>query len=87
MRTLPILALLLAATALAAEDQPQPRQLDPSKPADAVVIIDALTQDLQLPRRQADAFRAALETLARHVAESPKPATPPPAESASAKKD
>lgn len=78
MRRVVLLALCCLLASAVAEEQ---RQLDPMKPADAVVIIDALTQDLALPRRQADAFRVALETLARHV-QATTPAAPPAAATA-----
>lgn len=61
---------LLCCCAIFAEDAP--KQLDPHTPADAVQIIDALTQRLQLPRNEAIALTIAIETLR-------KLATPPPA--------
>lgn len=62
-----LLPLLLLAATLAAEDQP--RQLDPSQPRDALAVVDVLTADVQMSRRQAEAFRTALLTLARVVEE------------------
>lgn len=104
MRTIPILALLLAATVLVAEDRrpdstlrmmsPEEmaanpsRILDPRNAADAVLIIDYLSQKLTLDRQSAEFFRTALITLAQHVAAHPPAtatATPPPA--AAPKKD
>ena len=71
-----ILLLAVVLTAALAEEQ---RQLDPTKPADALVILDALTQDVAMPRRNAEAFRTALLTLARVVEEAAAAkATPPP---------
>ena len=70
------LSILLVAVAIGAEEQ---RPLDPGKPADALVIIHALTLDVSMPRKHADAFRQALETLARAIEPAPaKPAEPAP---------
>lgn len=55
--------LLLLAALLPAADQPQ--QLDPNKPADAVLIVDGLTRQLALPREQAVALTIAIQTLAK----------------------
>ena len=65
-----IILSLIACALFAAESQPQ---LDPNKPADAVQIIDVLTQNLELPRAQAVALTVAIETLRRATT------TPPPA--------
>jgi hypothetical protein len=51
----------------------QPVNLDPSKPADAVQIIDVLTRQLTLPRDQAIALTVAIETLRRLAAQPPAP--------------
>jgi hypothetical protein len=73
--------LLIAAISVLAAAEPQPQQVDPRKPADAVVIIDQLTRQLQLPRDQAVALTMAIETLRAAVAPQPEHATPatPPA--------
>ena len=47
------------------------KQLNASDPWDAVRIIDQLTVDMQLSRRNAIVFHAALATLAN--AHAPKP--------------
>lgn len=43
------------------------RNLDPSVPADAIQIINVLTADLTLSRRNTEVFNAALATLAKAV--------------------
>jgi hypothetical protein len=84
MRAALLLALCLSA--LLAADQPAPVQLDPSKPADAVLIIDGLTRQLQLPREQAVALTMAIQTVggvvreqaeAKAKAAEPKPVDAP----------
>lgn len=72
MRT--ILLLLPFILLMAAEAEPKP--LDPSKPEDAIQIIHILTQDVSMPRKNADTFRDALVTLAKLVQESKKPVEP-----------
>ena len=47
------------------------KQLNASDPWDAVQIIDQLTVDMQMSRRNAIVFHAALSTLAK--AHAPKP--------------
>lgn len=79
MRYLSLLPLLLVTALAFSEDKPQP-QLDPTKPIDAVVIIDVLTQRLTLPRDQAQALTIAIKTLADLAQkQAPSPATPSPA--------
>lgn len=70
IRCLP--AILLVAVLAAAEE---PRQLDPTKPADAVQIIEILTRDISLPRHQAEALIIAIQTLSKAVEPQPQPVT------------
>ena len=70
MRTIILLALI---GMISAADAP-PTQLDPTKPADAVQIVDMLTRQATLPRDQAVALTVAIDTL-RKLA-SDKPAVP-----------
>lgn len=65
MRTLPLLLCLALLAPLAAADQPP--QLDPTKPRDAVQVVEILTRDLTLPRVQAQALVQAIQTLAQTV--------------------
>lgn len=60
-----IILIVATALCLVAADQPQPRQLDPRQPGDAVVIIDQLTRQVQLPREQAVALTMAIDTLSK----------------------
>ena len=71
-----LLPLLFLCAAFAAEE---PKQLDPTKPEDALQIIHILTQEVSMPRKNADAFMVALQTLAKVVSEQKAAATPPPA--------
>lgn len=77
--------LLLAFSALlGAADQiaPAPRQLDPTKPADAVIIVDVLTKHATWPgqdREQVIALERALATLAAVVDLKPAPVEMPKA--------
>lgn len=70
-----ILLPLLLVAAVAAESAPP--QLDPTKPADAVQIVNLLTAKLELPRDQAVALTVAIETLARSVREHEAAKTQP----------
>lgn len=85
MRSIALLILSLAL--LPAADQPQ--QLDPTKPADAVLIVDGLTRQLSLPRDQAVALTMAIQTLGKLVAADAeakaKAAEPKPVEPAKPK--
>ncbi len=54
----------------------EPRNLNPSVPADAVQIIDILTADLALSRRNGEVFRQALTTLMEAVKPKPDPEKP-----------
>lgn len=69
MRLIPALLLLLVCSTLSAEEQ---KSLDPSKPEDAIQVINILTAEVQMSRRNAEAFRLALETLAKAVADRAK---------------
>ncbi|MDF1546402.1 MAG: hypothetical protein P1P88_01180 [Bacteroidales bacterium] len=52
-------------------------QLNPGNPRDAVQIIDTLTQDVQLKRREANIFQHCLHTLSEYVMmQSKKPDEP-----------
>lgn len=81
-----LLVLLLLVLPLApGADQLAPlaqRQLDPSKPADALQIVDVLTRHATWPgqdREQVVALERALATLAQAVAPQPAPAEVPKA--------
>ena len=85
MRALALLLLLLPLS-LFAEDTPH--QLDPSKPADAVLIVDGLTRQLALPRDQGVALTLAIQTLGALVREHAEAkAAPAPAITTPVKKD
>ncbi len=47
----------------------QPRQLDPKNPQDAILVIDQLTADMSMTRKQAFMFQIALQTI--HTALTP----------------
>lgn len=81
-----IALLLCVAFSLAAADTaPVPlaqRQLDPTKPADALQIVDLLTRHATWPgqdREQIVALERALATLAQAVAPQPAPVEVPKA--------
>ncbi len=63
--------ILLISSAVTAEE----KSYDPSKPVDAVMIIDALTKQMVLPRDQAQALTISLQTL-MVLAEKDKKLTP-----------
>lgn len=74
-----VLLLLLLPLAHGADQAAPPaqRQLDPSKPADALQIVDVLTRHATWPgqdREQVVALERALATLAQVVAPQPTPA-------------
>ena len=73
-----IIALLFLALSITAADQP--RQLDPSKPDDALQIIDIITKDETMTRANAIAVTVALQTLAKVVQEQAKATTSPVAD-------
>ncbi len=68
-----LLALFLFTSLAVAEEQ---HQLDPAKPADAVQIVQLLTEKMVLPRDQAVSLTLAIQTLAKFTAPAPAPAPP-----------
>lgn len=85
--TLIICCLLIFGALLPAADEP--RQLDPAKPAEAILIIDGLTRQLNLPRDHAIALTMAIQTVGKLVAADAeakaKAAEPKPVEPAKPK--
>lgn len=76
------LCLLPLVAAADAPPAPQQRQLDPTKPADALAIVDLLTRHATWPgqdREQVVALERALATLAGVIAPRPEPVEIPKA--------
>ena len=87
-RLIPVVIIAALAIALVpAADQPAPVQLDPTKAADAVQIVDGLTRQLALPRDQAVALTIAIQTLGTFVRDQAKPAMFPVVTPVPPKKD
>ncbi len=74
-----ILALIVVSACCVAQEQQV--TLDPSRPVDAVQVIDLLTRSVSMTRADGEAFRIALATLEQmaKAADKPTPTVEPKA--------